>query len=184
MSCRFSPTRGRMRPGSRHPLFKAAGSSMRCDKSSTISPPATGREKSRRGFTLVELMVVIVIIGLLAGVVTMSVRSYLIRSRQNVAKLEIAKICQALDTFYSHFDKYPANEKGIGALTEKSTAFPEGLLNKMPLDPWGHPYEYQSPGRKGAYEVISYGADHREGGTGADTDISSDDENRPAAPTS
>lgn len=129
----------------------------------------------RFGFTLVELMVVIVIIGLLAGVVTVSVRSYLIRSRQNVAKLEIAKICQALDTFYSQYDQYPTNEKGITALTEKSKAFPDGLLNKMPVDPWGHPYEYQTPGRNGIYEVRSYGADHREGGTGADTDISSDD---------
>jgi general secretion pathway protein G len=119
-------------------------------------------------------MVVIVIIGLLAGVVTLSVRSYLIRSRQNVAKMEIAKICQAIDTFYSHFDRYPSNEKGIAALTEKSDAFADGILSKMPTDPWGNPYEYQSPGRKGPYEVISYGADHREGGTGADTDISSD----------
>ncbi|MFN8707094.1 MAG: type II secretion system major pseudopilin GspG [Planctomyces sp.] len=133
----------------------------------------------RAAFTLVELMVVIVIIGLLAGVVTVSVRSYLIRSRQNVAALEIAKICQALDTFYSHFDKYPSNESGISALTEKSKAFPDGLLRRMPTDPWGHPYEYQAPGRKGAYEVISYGADHREGGTGADTDISSDDVSQP-----
>lgn len=131
--------------------------------------------RSRRGFTLVELMVVIVIIGLLAAVATISVRSYLIRSRQNVAKMEIAKICQALDTFYSHHDKYPTNEKGIAALTEKSPAFSDGLLNKLPMDPWGHPYEYQSPGRKGAYEVISYGADHREGGSGGDADISSDD---------
>lgn len=138
---------------------------------------------SRWAFTLVELMVVIVIIGLLAGVVTISVRSYLIRSRQNVAKLEIAKICQALDTYYSHYDKYPTNEKGIGALTEKSTAFPDGLLNKLPIDPWGHSYEYQYPGRKGVYEVVSYGSDHREGGTGADTDISSDDVNQPAEAT-
>lgn len=136
---------------------------------------ASGRvAKLSRGFTLAELMVVIVIIGLLAGVVTLSVRSYLIRSRQNVAKMEIAKICQALDTFYSQYDRYPTNEKGIAALTEKTAAFTDGLLTKMPVDPWGNPYEYQSPGRKGPYEVISYGADHREGGTGADMDISSD----------
>jgi len=147
-------------------------------KSIRTSPlfQTSGRHQQRRwGFSLVELMVVIVIIGLLAGVVTISVRSYLIRSRQNVAKLEIAKICQALETYYSHFDKYPTNEKGIAALAEKSSAFPDGLLNKLPTDPWGHSYEYQAPGRKGAYEVVSYGADHREGGTGADTDISSDD---------
>ncbi|WP_040592140.1 type II secretion system major pseudopilin GspG [Schlesneria paludicola] len=137
----------------------------------------------RRAFTVVELMVVIVIIGLLAGVVTISVRSYLIRSRQNVAKMEIAKICQALETFYAQFDRYPTNEKGIAALTEKSTAFADGLLSKVPVDPWGNAYEYQSPGRKGAYEVVSYGADHREGGTGADTDISSDDLSDQIKPT-
>lgn len=128
----------------------------------------------RGGFTLAELMVVIVIIGLLAGVVTISVRSYLTRSRQNVAKMEIAKICQALDTFYSQYDRYPSNDKGLAALTEKTAAFTDGLLTKLPVDPWGNPYEYQSPGRKGPYEVIAYGADHREGGTGADADISSD----------
>lgn len=136
------------------------------------------RHPSRRaGFTLVELMVVIVIIGLLAGVVTISVRSYYIRSRQNIAKLEIAKICQALDTYYGQFDRYPTSEQGINALVEKSKAFPDGLLNKLPVDPWGHPYEYHIPGRTSAYEILSYGADHREGGTGADTDISSADLN-------
>lgn len=129
----------------------------------------------RCAFSLVELMVVIVIIGLLSGVVTISVRSYLIRSKQNVAKLEIAKICQALDTYYGEFDRYPTNEDGIEALVEESTAFPDGLLNKLPNDPWGNDYEYHSPGRNGPYEVICYGADQREGGTAADSDISSDD---------
>lgn len=140
------------------------------------------QDGKRRAFTLVELMVVIVIIGLLAGVVTISVRSYLIRSRQNVAKLQIAEICQALDTFYTHFDRYPANEEGINALVQKSEAFPDGLMKKTPVDPWGHSYEYHYPGRSSAYEVLTYGADHREGGTGADSDISSDELNR-AEPT-
>ena len=129
----------------------------------------------RRGFTLVELMVVIVIIGLLAGVVTVSVRSYLVRSKQNVAKMEIAKICQALDTFYGEFDRYPTNEEGVEALAADSAAFPDGLLQRVPKDPWGHTYEYHSPGRSGPYEVLCYGADHREGGTGGDADVSSDD---------
>lgn len=118
----------------------------------------------RDGYTLVELMVVIVIIGLLAGVVSVSVRSYLIRSKQNVARMEIAKICQALDTFYSEFDRYPTSEEGLEALVEESAAFPDGLLNRLPQGPWDHAYEYLQPGREGPYEVISYGADHREGG--------------------
>lgn len=133
------------------------------------------RSPQRLGFSLVELMVVIVIIGLLAGVVTISVRSYLIRSKQNIARLEISKICQALDTYYGEFDRYPTSEQGIESLVQKSDAFPDGLLNKLPADPWGHPYEYTSPGRQAPYEVICYGADHREGGEGADADISSAD---------
>lgn len=123
-------------------------------------------------------MVVVVIIGMLAGVVTISVRSYLIRSKQNVARMEIATICQALDTYYGEYDKYPSNEKGLDALAEKSSAFPDGLLSKVPVDPWRHAYEYHMPGRKGPYEVICYGADNREGGADADADISSDDLDR------
>jgi general secretion pathway protein G len=129
----------------------------------------------RAGFSLPELMVVIVIIGLLAGVATVSVRSYLVRGKQNIAKMEIAKICEALDAFYAHNDRYPTAEEGIAALATKSPAFPDGLLSKVPNDPWGFSYEYVVPGSKGPYEVICYGGDHRQGGTGGDADISSVD---------
>jgi general secretion pathway protein G len=118
-------------------------------------------------------MVVIVIIGLLSGVVTISVRSYLVRGKQTVARMEIAKLAQAIDTFYGHFDRYPTNDEGINVLVEKSDVFPDGLLNKIPVDPWNHSYEYTYPGRNSSYELVSYGADHQEGGTGADADISS-----------
>jgi general secretion pathway protein G len=120
-------------------------------------------------------MVVIVIIGLLAGVATISVRTYLVRGKQNIAKMEIAKICEALDAFYSHYDRYPTAEEGIAVLAAKSTAFPDGLLSKVPNDPWGFPYEYVVPGSNSPYEVVCYGGDHRQGGTGADVDISSVD---------
>jgi general secretion pathway protein G len=143
--------------------------------SKSLGKKNDARHQSRRAFSLVELMVVIVIIGLLAGVSTISVRTYLIHSKQNVAKLEISKICQALDTFYGQFDRYPTADEGIAVLGSKSDAFPDGLMNKVPVDPWGHPYEYLCPGRTGPYEVICYGADHREGGTGADADFSSSD---------
>lgn len=129
------------------------------------------QKNSRRAFTLVELMVVIVIIGLLSGMVTLSVRSYLIAGKQSVAKMEISKISQALDTYYTQFDRYPSNEQGIGALVEKSKKFPEGILNKIPVDPWGNPYQYNYPGQNGAFDLISFGADFRPGGEGADSDI-------------
>jgi general secretion pathway protein G len=135
----------------------------------------SNRKARRGGFSLVELMVVIVIIGLLSGVVTMSVRSYLVRGKQTVAKMEIAKIAQAIDTFYGQFDRYPTSDEGLEVLVEKSDAFPDGLLNKMPVDPWKHAYEYVYPGQNGPYELVSYGADHQEGGTGADADISNTD---------
>jgi general secretion pathway protein G len=118
-------------------------------------------------------MVVVVIMGLLSGVVTISVRSYLVRGKQNVARLELAKVSQAIDTFYGEFDRYPTSEEGLEVLLNKSGPFPDGLLNRVPSDPWGHPYEYVCPGKKGAYEVVCYGADHRQGGTGAEADISS-----------
>jgi len=133
------------------------------------------RRRYRTAFTLVELMVVIVIIGLLAGAVTLSVRSYLIVAKQNVARMEISKICQALDTFYAAYDRYPTNEQGLELLVEPNEKFADGLLSRLPSDPWGNPYEYNHPGVDGPYDIICYGADAQEGGEGADKDISSQD---------
>ncbi len=129
----------------------------------------------RNAFTLVELMVVIVIIGLLSGIATLSVRSYLIRSKQNVAKTEIAKLGQALETFYTTYDRYPNNQEGLAILARPSQEFAEGILTFLPDDPWGNPYEYVSPGKTKPYDVTCYGADHQEGGAGADQDITSND---------
>ena len=118
-------------------------------------------------------MVVIVIIGILAGSVTVGVRGYLIRSKQNVARMEIATICQAIENFYLSYDRYPSNDEGIEILTKSSEKFPEPLLGRLPNDPWDNPYEYLETGSSPPYQVVSFGADGRDGGSGADTDISS-----------
>ena len=130
------------------------------------------------GFTLVELIAVIVIIGILASVVAFRTRSYLVVSKQNAAKLDVSRIAQAIDTYYATHDRYPNNEEGLRVLTEQDAAFEEGILKTIPLDPWKRPYQYNSPGSNSAYEVICLGADGREGGEGADRDISSDELDR------
>lgn len=127
----------------------------------------------RRGFSLIELTLVLALIGLLAGIVTISTRSILLRGKQNAARAEISTICQALETYYTAFGRYPTNEEGLAVLTQKSDKFPEPLLPQVPTDPWEHPYQYVQPGTHEAYEVTSLGADGREGGTGANADIAS-----------
>lgn len=131
------------------------------------------RRRDRRAFSLVELMIVIVIIGLLAGMVTINVRSYMMKARASTAKAEIATIVQALNTFYTTYGRYPTNEEGLDVLLRPTEKLPEPLLEGNPKDPWGNPYQYNSPGQAGPFEVVSWGADGREGGEGADADVSS-----------
>src|SRR3972149_2559208 len=70
--------------------------------------------------------------------------------------MEIAKIAQAIDTFYGEYDRYPTSDEGLAVLVEKSDKFADGLLNKMPLDPWKHPYEYNYPGQNAPYELMGF----------------------------
>jgi len=128
----------------------------------------------RSGFSLVELIVVIIIIGMLAGLVAVRTRSYLVKSRQEAARVEIRKIVDAIQAFEGYQTRYPTNEEGLEILATPSDDFVDGLLSKVPTDPWGNPYVYNVPGENGPFEVFSLGADGREGGEGEDKDIRSD----------
>ena len=131
---------------------------------------------NRRGFSLVEIMIVVVIMGLLAGAVTVGVRGYLTKAKQATVRQEIATIVKALDTFYGEYSRYPTADEGLDILTKPNDKFPDPLLSRSPVDPWGKPYQYNIPGSEGhRYEVICYGEDGREGGEGVDADISSKD---------
>jgi general secretion pathway protein G len=127
------------------------------------------------GFTLLELLVVIVIIGLLAAYVGPKYFAQLGKSEVTVAKAQIEAFEKALDTFRLDAGRYPTTEEGLGALLIKppSVAKWNGpyLQKAVPADPWSHPYIYRSPGSKGDYDIISYGRDGQLGGSGEDADI-------------
>ena len=125
----------------------------------------------RTAFSLIEFTVVLALIGLLAGIVTISVRPMLTRGKQNAARAEIANIRQALEQFYSLYGRYPTNDEGLAMLRKPSDRTDGPLLTQDPKDPWGRQYQYNAPGRTEPYEVISFGADGREGGTAGDADI-------------
>ncbi|MCM8759547.1 MAG: type II secretion system major pseudopilin GspG [Candidatus Omnitrophica bacterium] len=137
----------------------------------------------KKGFTFIELMAVVVILGILAMYVMPRIFGRVDEARVTAAKVQIKSFEQALKMFYLDNSFYPSTEQGLEALIEKPTTgrIPEkwregGYLEKgtIPLDPWGNHYIYLSPGRNGEdYEIISYGKDGKEGGTGYDADISS-----------
>jgi general secretion pathway protein G len=121
-----------------------------------------------RGFSLVEVMIVIVIIGLLAGMVVYSTAHYLDRAKKQRARADIATYAGGVDSFYLEKGRYPDNQEGLKVLVPE---FVKVLQN----DPWGRAYQYVQPGKNGSFDIISYGADGREGGSGADTDITNAD---------
>lgn len=129
-----------------------------------------------RGFTLLELLVVIVIIGLLAAYVGPKYFSQLGKSEVTVAKAQIEAFEKALDTFRLDVGRYPTTEEGLAALLTKPAAATKWngpyLKKDIPQDPWGHTYLYRSPGSKGEFEILSYGKDGQPGGTGENADIS------------
>jgi general secretion pathway protein G len=128
-----------------------------------------------RGFTLLELLVVIVIIGLLAGYVAPRYFSQVGKSEIQVAKAQIESLEKALDQYRLDMRRYPSAEEGLGALVAKPSNAPSWsgpyLKKAVPADPWGHPYVYRTPGQKGEFDILSYGRDGKPGGTGEDADI-------------
>ncbi|MBV7538586.1 type II secretion system major pseudopilin GspG [Duganella sp. sic0402] len=137
-------------------------------------------QRLQRGFTLIEIMVVVVIMGVLAALVVPKLLNRAGESKIAAAKVDIATIMQALKLYKLDNQRYPTTEQGLQALIEKPTGGPAangwkagGYVEKMPRDPWGNPYQYLSPGIKGEIDVFSYGADGQPGGTGDDADIGS-----------
>jgi general secretion pathway protein G len=138
------------------------------------------KQRRSRGFTLVEIMVVVVIIGILGALVVPKLLGRTGESRVTAAKVDIATMMQALKLYKLDNQRYPSTEQGLNALITKPTAGPSangwkagGYLEKLPKDPWGNAYQYLSPGIHGEVDVFSLGADGQPGGTGEDADVGS-----------
>jgi len=133
---------------------------------------------AERGFTLVEILVVITIIALIMSISGPRVLAFLSESKVKTAKIQIESLTAALDIYFLDVGRYPSNSEGLVALLQRpGTAVgwsgPYLKGNVIPGDPWGHPYLYRSPGQSGPYDIISYGADGQEGGSGVAADIAS-----------
>lgn len=130
------------------------------------------------GFTLVEIMVVVVILGILAVLIVPRVLGRTDEAKQAAAKHDIATVMQSLKLYKLDNGRYPTNDQGLQALVTKPISAPvpsnwKPYLDKLPKDPWGNTYQYLSPGVHGEVDVFSLGADNQPGGTGADLDIGS-----------
>lgn len=128
------------------------------------------------GFTLVELLVVLVILSLIMGLVGPRVLNYLTDARVRSTKLQIDSLGAALDLFYLDTGRYPSQTEGLQALIARSPSVdrwngPYLQQSAVPLDPWGHVYDYRVPGEKKPYAIVSLGSDGRQGGTGDAADI-------------
>jgi general secretion pathway protein G len=154
---------------------------MRSEEETPIGPAGGGpsgdaSRRGERGFTLIELLVVLVILGLLAALAGPRVLGYLSGARADAARLQLQSLQQALDLYRLDTGSYPTTQQGLQALIRD----PGGVRGwrgpyldapSVPLDPWGNPYVYKSPGERGPYDLLSLGADRAPGGTGEAADV-------------
>jgi general secretion pathway protein G len=136
------------------------------------------RKDGERGFTLVEILVVITIIALIMSLVGPRVLNYLTESKVKAAKIPMQSFSSALDLLYLDTGRYPSSAEGLAVLVKPTSAMagwngPYLKGGNVPNDPWGKPYLYRSPTERAKYEIMSYGADGQEGGTGTAADITS-----------
>ena len=134
--------------------------------------------RSQRGFTLVEIMVVVVIIGILGALVVPKLLGRTGDARVTAARADIASLNQALKLYKLDNQRYPTTDQGLKALVEKPTTGPaasgwKSYIDKLPKDPWGNDYQYLSPGLHGEVDVFTLGADNAPGGEGEDADVGS-----------
>ena len=130
-----------------------------------------------QGFTLVEMLVVIAIIGLIMGLIGPRVLNYLSESKVKAARIQEQSFQSALDLFYLDAGRFPSSAEGLTALVRPTPGLaawngPYLKGGNVPNDPWNHPYVYRSPGEHGPYDIVSYGSDGQEGGSGVAADIS------------
>jgi general secretion pathway protein G len=136
------------------------------------------RRAVQAGFTLIELMVVLVIIGVLAALIVPNVLERADEARATAARTDVNNLMQALKLYKLDNQRYPTGEQGLQALLSKPSTPPvpsnwKPYVEKLPNDPWGRPYQYLNPGVKGEIDVMSFGADGQPGGEGKDADVGS-----------
>ena len=141
-------------------------------------PRKIRRPDAEAGFTLLELMVVIVILGLLATVVMVNVLPSQDRAMKEKARADISVLEQSIEGYRLDNFTFPTNEQGLQALVTPPAGMTRpdryregGYIRRLPQDPWGNPYQYAVPGEKGRFDIYSFGADGRKGGEGDDADI-------------
>jgi type II secretion system protein G len=148
------------------------------EHSESVRNAESATQVALRRFTLIEIMVVVVILGILAALVVPQVMSRPDQAKVTVAKGDIKAVAAALDMYKLDNHGYPSTQQGLEALVKKPSGNPQpknwnrdGYLKRMPVDPWGNNYQYLAPGAKGAFDLYSLGADGKDGGSDNDADI-------------